>query len=182
MCTCTFTCLTVDSVFADIDECKLPTLHDCPPSAGCNNTLGSYQCICPQGHVDADPSNPGTSCKGWICPKIRYLLLAKPTKVLDNQTLASSVLLAEDRTWATTEPPATVGQTVNTHNSSPLFTVEEPRGSNTTDNSTTTAPSPPGPVPNGSSEVLTGSTPASTTESRPPTSACCKNLLHSISS
>lgn len=60
--------LTLDSVFviADIDECEMQTLHHCPPSAGCNNTLGSYRCICHQGYVDADPSNPGASCKGWI--------------------------------------------------------------------------------------------------------------------
>lgn len=60
--------LTLGSVFviADIDECELPTLHHCPPSAGCNNTLGSYRCICHPGYVDADPSNPGASCKGWI--------------------------------------------------------------------------------------------------------------------
>lgn len=58
--------LTLDSVcvIADIDECELPTLHHCPPSAGCNNTLGSYRCVCHQGYVDADPSNPGTSCEG----------------------------------------------------------------------------------------------------------------------
>lgn len=60
--------LTLDSVIviADIDECELPTLHHCPHSAGCNNTLGSYRCICHQGYVDADPSYPGASCKGWI--------------------------------------------------------------------------------------------------------------------
>lgn len=58
--------LTLDSVcvIADIDECELLTLPHCPPSAGCNNTLGSYRCVCQQGYVDADPSKPGTSCKG----------------------------------------------------------------------------------------------------------------------
>uniref|UniRef100_H3C2F0 EGF-like domain-containing protein n=1 Tax=Tetraodon nigroviridis TaxID=99883 RepID=H3C2F0_TETNG len=47
----------------DIDECKLPTLHHCLPSAECHNSLGSYRCICHQGYVDADPSDPGADCR-----------------------------------------------------------------------------------------------------------------------
>ncbi|XP_056910998.1 uromodulin-like 1 isoform X3 [Takifugu flavidus] len=126
----------------DIDECELPTLHRCPPLAGCNNTLGSYQCICPQGFIDIDPSNPGTSCK------------------------------AEDRTGASTEPPTLLVPTMNTNDSSTTYTVEEPQGSNTTDNRTTAAPSPTGPVLNKSSQVPTGSTQASTTEPSLQTAVC----------
>lgn len=135
---------------------------------------GPTNAFAPRGTLMLTPAIQEPAVKVGNCPKN----LAKPTNVLDSQTLASSSFLsAEDRTWATTQPPATAGPTINTNNSSTTNTVEEPRGSNATDNSTTTAPSPAGPVLNGSSEVLTGSTPASTTESRPPTSACCKNLL-----
>lgn len=33
----------------DIDECAMGT-HDCHPMAFCNNTPGSFICICPTGY------------------------------------------------------------------------------------------------------------------------------------
>ncbi|XP_061904408.1 uromodulin-like 1 [Entelurus aequoreus] len=46
----------------DVNECAHPALHRCSPQAQCNNTVGSYQCVCHTGYVDVDPSNPGTLC------------------------------------------------------------------------------------------------------------------------
>lgn len=34
---------------ADIDECTMGT-HDCHPVAHCNNTPGSFTCVCPIGY------------------------------------------------------------------------------------------------------------------------------------
>lgn len=59
---------------ADVDECVHPALHQCSPQADCNNTLGSYQCVCQQEYLDDDPNNPGVNCTGrtvWKgCAKI----------------------------------------------------------------------------------------------------------------
>ncbi|KAG7229887.1 hypothetical protein INR49_009604 [Caranx melampygus] len=41
----------------DIDEC-LTGLHGCHSKAGCNNTLGSYSCVCLSGYV-----GDGTNCQ-----------------------------------------------------------------------------------------------------------------------
>ncbi|XP_058484112.1 uromodulin-like 1 isoform X2 [Solea solea] len=46
----------------DVDECVESTFPQCSPQADCNNTVGSYQCICRQGYSDVDPSNPGAYC------------------------------------------------------------------------------------------------------------------------
>ncbi|XP_034035012.1 mucin-5AC [Thalassophryne amazonica] len=46
----------------DVDECTHASLHHCPPQAECNNTLGSYRCICRQGFTGDDPSNSGAQC------------------------------------------------------------------------------------------------------------------------
>ncbi|XP_061752413.1 LOW QUALITY PROTEIN: uromodulin-like 1 [Nerophis ophidion] len=46
----------------DVNECEHPALHQCSPQAKCNNTVGSYQCVCHAGYFDVDPSNPGTIC------------------------------------------------------------------------------------------------------------------------
>ncbi|XP_061819050.1 uromodulin-like 1 [Nerophis lumbriciformis] len=46
----------------DVNECAHPALHRCSPQAQCNNTVGSYQCVCHTGYIDVDPSNPGTLC------------------------------------------------------------------------------------------------------------------------
>ncbi|MEQ2242005.1 hypothetical protein ILYODFUR_031284, partial [Ilyodon furcidens] len=46
----------------DVDECVHPALHQCSLQADCNNTLGSYQCVCQQEYLDGDPNNPGVNC------------------------------------------------------------------------------------------------------------------------
>ncbi|KAG7516197.1 uromodulin-like 1 [Solea senegalensis] len=46
----------------DVDECVESAFPQCSPQADCNNTVGSYQCICRQGYSDVDPSNPGAYC------------------------------------------------------------------------------------------------------------------------
>ncbi|XP_042355576.1 uromodulin-like 1 [Plectropomus leopardus] len=50
----------------DVDECAQPSLHQCSPHADCNNTEGSYQCVCHQGYIDVDLSNPGADCTADI--------------------------------------------------------------------------------------------------------------------
>ncbi|XP_051903713.1 uromodulin-like 1 isoform X2 [Hippocampus zosterae] len=51
-----------DVTVEDVNECAHPTLHQCSPLAQCNNTVGSYQCVCHAGYIDVDPSNPGSHC------------------------------------------------------------------------------------------------------------------------
>ncbi|XP_008285511.1 uromodulin-like 1 [Stegastes partitus] len=46
----------------DVDECAHAALRLCSLQAHCNNTVGSYQCVCHQGYADVDPSNPGANC------------------------------------------------------------------------------------------------------------------------
>ena len=37
------------SKFSDINECSSPSLSDCSLVAMCENTVGSYQCVCGEG-------------------------------------------------------------------------------------------------------------------------------------
>ncbi|XP_037543647.1 uromodulin-like 1 [Nematolebias whitei] len=46
----------------DVDECAHAALHQCSPQALCNNTSGSYQCVCHRGPVDVDHDSPGVNC------------------------------------------------------------------------------------------------------------------------
>lgn len=59
---------------ADIDECALGT-HECVALATCENTVGSYECICPDGYtadertcIDIDECAGDTVCgEGEVC-------------------------------------------------------------------------------------------------------------------
>ncbi|XP_028395738.1 protein kinase C-binding protein NELL2-like, partial [Dendronephthya gigantea] len=44
-------------VTQDIDECSNKSSHDCDGNANCNNTPGSYQCLCINGY-----SGDGRTC------------------------------------------------------------------------------------------------------------------------
>uniref|UniRef100_A0A3P8TDX0 Uromodulin-like 1 n=1 Tax=Amphiprion percula TaxID=161767 RepID=A0A3P8TDX0_AMPPE len=46
---------------ADVDECAHSALRQCSLQAHCNNTVGSYQCVCHQGYTDVDPTPPSIS-------------------------------------------------------------------------------------------------------------------------
>ncbi|XP_053702414.1 uromodulin-like 1 [Synchiropus splendidus] len=46
----------------DVNECAHASLRHCSPHAECVNTVGSYQCTCTQGYLDADPVNTGVNC------------------------------------------------------------------------------------------------------------------------
>ncbi|XP_035762876.1 uromodulin-like 1 [Neolamprologus brichardi] len=46
----------------DVDECAHSALRRCSLRADCNNTVGSYECVCHHGYIDVDPSNPGAHC------------------------------------------------------------------------------------------------------------------------
>ena len=53
---------------ADIDECEI---NDCTYLSGsiCNNTVGSYECVCPPGYIRCS-----SQC-GWVyIPPIYYIL------------------------------------------------------------------------------------------------------------
>ena len=53
------TCLSFCSFPTDINECVLRT-HTCKTDQICINTQGSFQCVCPPGHV---PSNTPSGCR-----------------------------------------------------------------------------------------------------------------------
>lgn len=46
-------------LFADIDECENPKTNGCHPNASCNNTEGSYVCLCMKGF-----EGDGRNCTG----------------------------------------------------------------------------------------------------------------------
>lgn len=45
--------LGYDALFfsSDIDECQSELMYDCHGDAVCQNTVGSYKCVCKQGFV-----------------------------------------------------------------------------------------------------------------------------------
>ena len=56
-----FTCLSLCSIYLDIDECS-NGIHDCNENATCMNTAGHFNCICNVGY-----SGDGHVCSGIIC-------------------------------------------------------------------------------------------------------------------
>lgn len=54
-------------IFPDIDECSLSTF-DCIPEARCENTVGSYMCVCLSGYTGDGVVCEGKSTKeAWWC-------------------------------------------------------------------------------------------------------------------
>ena len=43
----------------DVDECEFEELNECHEKAFCNNTFGSYHCVCNTGYT-----GNGTNCTG----------------------------------------------------------------------------------------------------------------------
>ncbi|XP_060942525.1 uromodulin-like 1 [Limanda limanda] len=138
----------------DVDECVQSVLHQCSPQAQCNNTVGSYQCICHQGYNDVEPSNPGANCT------------------------------AGDGVWTSTETPLThLPPMTTTYTPAPNTTQELPGSSttvthNSSEISMTTALSNTSSVPYNSSHALQWMSSApytsmSSTEELPlPTTTC----------
>ena len=56
----------------DIDECDMETdMCDDDSRAGCNNTLGSYECYCKTGFT-----GDGVNCTGkymWVTTHVRFV-------------------------------------------------------------------------------------------------------------
>ncbi|CAL8277908.1 unnamed protein product [Arctogadus glacialis] len=52
---------------SDVDECASGQNDPCSQNATCNNTWGSYTCVCNDGFEDMDSDWPGRVC-GGICP------------------------------------------------------------------------------------------------------------------
>ncbi|XP_077198883.1 uromodulin-like 1 isoform X2 [Paroedura picta] len=46
----------------DYDECNREEM-DCSPNASCNNTYGSYECICKEGFSNVNAERPGRNCE-----------------------------------------------------------------------------------------------------------------------
>ena len=53
-----FTCMFINLIFADLDECNTNT-HNCDVNADCVNAVGSYSCMCKAGYT-----GDGQSCNG----------------------------------------------------------------------------------------------------------------------
>ncbi|XP_078685448.1 uncharacterized protein LOC144918472 [Branchiostoma floridae x Branchiostoma belcheri] len=48
---------------SDFNECANETTNDCSAFATCNNTVGSFTCVCLPGYIDQDPiDDPGRTC------------------------------------------------------------------------------------------------------------------------
>lgn len=90
-------CHTIDYLVEDVNECELNT-HHCGESTLCVNTIGSYECACPDGYNGVEGSggsgsweysglcggNKDTSeCCPLLCARGKYFLVHKPTKSLD---------------------------------------------------------------------------------------------------
>ena len=56
------------AVFPDIDDCSSGE-HNCSHVAMCNNTIGSYNCICKEGYV-----GDGRNCSGKISFVMTFIL------------------------------------------------------------------------------------------------------------
>uniref|UniRef100_A0AAZ1Y676 Uromodulin-like 1 n=2 Tax=Oreochromis aureus TaxID=47969 RepID=A0AAZ1Y676_OREAU len=92
----------------DVDECAHSALRQCSLWADCNNTVGSYECVCRQGYIDVDPSNPGAHCS------------------------------ADTGVWTTAEPTLTSPALMNTTYPPASNRTQGPPGNNTTDFFTST--------------------------------------------
>ncbi|CAI5644425.1 unnamed protein product [Oreochromis niloticus] len=114
----------------DVDECAHSALRQCSLWADCNNTVGSYECVCRQGYIDVDPSNPGAHCS------------------------------ADTGVWTTAEPTLTSPALMNTTYPPASNRTQGPPGNNTTDFFTSTeismtaAPSNTTSVSSNSSQAL----------------------------
>uniref|UniRef100_A0A3B4H8A3 ZP domain-containing protein n=1 Tax=Pundamilia nyererei TaxID=303518 RepID=A0A3B4H8A3_9CICH len=63
--------------------------NDCSQSATCNNTWGSYTCVCLFGFTDNDPERPGRVCQGkYLCNHTS--LTAIPASTIATTTATSS--------------------------------------------------------------------------------------------
>ncbi len=58
---CMYICMTGFFFYADIDECASSEMNKCNAMSMCNNTLGSYQCICRSGFISV---LNGSVCQG----------------------------------------------------------------------------------------------------------------------
>ncbi|XP_043105776.1 uromodulin-like 1 [Puntigrus tetrazona] len=81
----------------DADECFLDKA-DCSPWAYCNNTFGSYTCVCWSGYTDLNPSRPGRSCAAIIHPTTNHPGVpsdstgpTSSTTIFGNSTMSSTV-------------------------------------------------------------------------------------------
>ncbi|GMT19358.1 hypothetical protein PFISCL1PPCAC_10655, partial [Pristionchus fissidentatus] len=50
----------------DVDECALG-LHNCSAAAICTDKKIGYDCRCPEGYTDGNPSEPGRVCAALLC-------------------------------------------------------------------------------------------------------------------
>ena len=57
---------TICLLHADVDECALG-LHNCSAAAVCINKRNGYECRCPEGYSDGNPSEPGRICAALLC-------------------------------------------------------------------------------------------------------------------
>lgn len=46
---------------ADINECADPTSNPCVSNSSCNNSIGSFQCLCQIGYI-GDGRKDGSGC------------------------------------------------------------------------------------------------------------------------
>ncbi|RCN51669.1 EGF-like domain protein [Ancylostoma caninum] len=51
---------------SDVNECALG-LHNCSAAAICTDTKLGYDCRCPDGYTDGNPSEPGRVCAALLC-------------------------------------------------------------------------------------------------------------------
>ena len=63
VCDCKMCDVHVHNIFiyihVDVDECEFEELNECHEEANCNNTFGSYDCICNAGYT-----GNGRNCTG----------------------------------------------------------------------------------------------------------------------
>ena len=59
-------------LFSDVDECELNYTNTCSPLQKCNNTLGSYECICEAGYVLRNSTCSGMKINVYVHKKISF--------------------------------------------------------------------------------------------------------------
>ena len=69
-----FKCPIPTFSFPDIDECVLGT-YVCDVNAYCENTIGSYDCVCVDGYVEN-----GTFCMSKCTPSVHINMMLRNTE------------------------------------------------------------------------------------------------------
>ncbi|XP_060765316.1 uromodulin-like 1 isoform X2 [Neoarius graeffei] len=140
----------------DVNECILGEV-DCSPWANCEDTFGSYTCMCHYGYTDANPARPGRTCQAnSVTTSTSSPNTPSPSTMVISTLFRTSSLTT---TTMTTSIPTMI-ETTSSSSSTSTDSISVTQGINATVTSSTVVL-----CPNKSTELTT--TPSTTTSSTP---------------